>query len=351
MNPSVTTVSGREFSLIELATLILKRRRTLIVTPLIVTVVAVAFLLIRGRRYSADSAFRPQVSDASPSRFAGLAAQFGLSLPGAILGDPIRFYAELAKSRDVLRSVIQTEYRFKPWPNSAPADSMHGNLIRLFKVSAKNPDDEMRIALSRLASKVDAQTNRDAGLVRLRVITEWPELSVLINRRILELMDEANKERRQSQAGAERKFIERRLDEARDTLAQAERDQERFLQQNRRYQDSPQLMLQYNQLQRRVDLRQQVFTSLSQAYEQARIDEVRDTPQLTIIDQPEGSARKAGSRAMDAIMWGLIGCVLGLVFAVLQEVFERQRAADPMGYAELTRSIRGFWPFGKAGAS
>ncbi len=340
----MTTAPAREFSLIELATIVLKRRRTLILTPFIVTALAVAFLLVRGRRYSSDSAFRPQVSDASPSRFAGLAAQFGLSLPGSVLGDPVRFYAELAKSRDVLRAAIQTEYRFSRLPISP--DSLHGNLIELFRIKAR-PEDQMRVALSMLSEKVETQTNRDAGLVRLRVVTEWPELSVLINRRILELMDQANRERRQSQASAERKFIERRLADSKDELAAAEADQERFLQQNRRYQDSPQLLLQYSQLQRRVDLRQQVFTSLSQAYEQARIDEVRDTPQLTIIDEPEGSARRAGSRAADAIMWLMIGCVLGVLLSVGQELLERQRLSDPTGYAELNRTIRGFWPFGK----
>lgn len=332
----------RELSLVELATQLLRHRRILVLTPIVVFALAIVGLLIQGRRYSAESVFRPQVSEASAGRFAGLAAQFGVSLPGTTIGDPVKFYAELAKSRDLLREVALTPYRVATSLGSA--DSITGNLTQLFKATGRGPDDLMRVTLSRLAQAVDVTTDREAGLVHVRVVTRWPELSVQITRRILTLIDESNRLRRQSQAGAERRFVEGRLEQAKEELASAEQEQERFLQQNRRYRDSPQLVLQYNRLQRRVDLQQQVFTGLAQAFEQARIDEVRDTPQLTIIDQPEGSSRRAGSRAADAAMWLLIGCVLGVVVAVGYEVQARQRARHPAEYAELRQQLSEWWP-------
>ena len=67
------------------------------------------------------------------------------------------------------------------------------------------------------------------------------------------------------------------------------------------------LTLDYARLQRRVELGQQVYSTLALSYEQARIDEVRNTPLLILIDRPEGSARRYGSRAKDAIIWFLIG--------------------------------------------
>ncbi len=327
----MTSEPAREPSLIEMAVTLLRHGRILIVTPLVIVTIAITLLTIRGRRFSADSAFRPQVSEPSAGRFAGLAAQLGVSVPGTSIGDPVKFYAEVAKSRDVLREVALTEYRFA----SGGGDSITGNLLALLRIEGKTPEDAMRRVLTRLAKQVEVTTNRDAGLVRVRVVTPWPELSVLINRRILGLMDTVNLVRRQSQAGAERRFIENRLTEAQAELQAAERDQERFLQQNRQYQGSPQLVLVFNRLQRRVDLRQQVYATLAQGYEQARIDEVRDTPQLTIIDRPEGSARPVGSLVADGAMWLLIGGVLGVLLALVQEFLARQRAQDPAGYAQL----------------
>lgn len=328
----MTSEPARELSLIEMAVALLRHGRVLILTPLIVVAIAITLLVIRGSRFSADSAFRPQVSETSANRFAGLAAQLGVTVPGTSIGDPVKFYAEVAKSRDVLREVALTEYRFASAPGG---DSVSGNLIALFRIKGATQDDAMRRVLNRLAKQVDVTTNRDAGLVRVRVVTPWSELSVLMNRRILGLIDTANLVRRQSQAGAERRFIENRLTEAQAELQAAERDQERFLAQNRQYQSSPQLLLEFNRLQRRVDLRQQVYATLAQGYEQARIDEVRDTPQLTIIDRPEGSARPVGSLVADAAMWLLIGGVLGVMLALAQEFLARQRAQDPAGYEEL----------------
>lgn len=333
----VTAAPPREPTLVEMGLILLRRRRILIATPVVVALLALALLLVRGPRYRADSAFRPQVSDASAGRLAGIAAQFGLSLPGGSnLGDPVRFYAELAKSRDLLRDVAAAEYRFQ----TPAGDSMVGSLSTIYKTKASGPEEALQRTVNRLGDEVEVTTNRDAGLVRVVVVTRWPELSVLINRHILRSIDTANMERRQSQAAAERKFIETRLNDAQSELTTAERNQERFLQQNRQYQNSPQLLLEYSRLQRQVDFRQQLFTTLSQAYEQARIDEVRDTPQLTIIDRPEGSARKVGSLIKDLAMWLVIGAILGLLLAVGVEFVQRQRALDPAAFQQLSGFFR-----------
>jgi uncharacterized protein involved in exopolysaccharide biosynthesis len=333
----MTIQPARELSLIEMATMLVRHRRTLIGTPAVILALAVVGLLSRGHRYVAESVVRPQTADQTTNRFAGVAAQFGFSLPGTSLGDPVRFTAELAKSRDLLRKASRTDYRFA----TPEGDSLAGDLTEVFAIEGETPE---RGAISRLATAIEVTTNRDAGLVRLRVVTPWPELSVLINRRVLGLVDTANQIRKQSQAGAERQFLEARMGEARRELEAAEQAQERFLQQNRQYTSSPQLVLEFGRLQRRVDLQQQLYTTLAMAYEQARIEEVRNTPQLIVIDQPEGSARRVGSRVKDALMWLLIGTVLGVMLAVLQELLHLQRAQDPEGYANLRRLAAGWLP-------
>jgi uncharacterized protein involved in exopolysaccharide biosynthesis len=51
-----------------------------------------------------------------------------------------------------------------------------------------------------------------------------------------------------------------------------------FLQANRQWANSPDLTFQHDRLERDIALRQQVYTTLVQSFEQARISEVRDTP-------------------------------------------------------------------------
>lgn len=302
------------FSLVALLAFFLRRRRILVGVPVAVVAIAVTALLIIGRKYSADSSFKPQVAETGQTRWAGLAAQLGLSLPGMTIGDPVKFYSEVATSREVLAGVINTVYHIRT--GRAPADTATGNLIQLLRVSGPTAEDRMRIALRRLRAGVIVTNNREAGLVYVRTITKWPELSVQINRRILDLLNELNQRRRQSQAAAEREFVEGRLADAKRALEDAETQQKLFLQHNRRYTDSPELQLEFARLQRRVELQNQVYQTLAQSYEQARIEEVRNTPLLVIIDRPEGSARRYGSRLRDAIMWLFIGGVIAVLIAL-----------------------------------
>jgi uncharacterized protein involved in exopolysaccharide biosynthesis len=99
-------------------------------------------------------------------------------------------------------------------------------------------------------------------------------------------LDSFNLRTRQSQASSERKFTEARLNDARNQLRAAEDELMSFLQRNRDYRSSPQLTFVHDRLERNVFLNQRLFETLSQSYEQARIEEVRDTPVITVVEDP-----------------------------------------------------------------
>jgi uncharacterized protein involved in exopolysaccharide biosynthesis len=100
-----------------------------------------------------------------------------------------------------------------------------------------------------------------------------------------------------------------------------------FLVQNRRYQDSPQLSFEYNRLQRRVEQQQQLYTSILTAYEQARIEEVRNTPVITVLDSPEGTARRSGSTILNVVLGIVLGFVAAVIIAMAMEFVSNLRSA------------------------
>jgi uncharacterized protein involved in exopolysaccharide biosynthesis len=108
---------------------------------------------------------------------------------------------------------------------------------------------------------------------------------------MLRLVSEFNLNRRQTKAGADRRFVETRVRESLDSLRGAEAALEAFLQRNREYRNSPQLVFAYDRLDREVRMRQQLYTTLIQSYESARIDEVRNTPVITVMEAPDLPAR------------------------------------------------------------
>lgn len=307
----------------------------LIILPLVVGVFM--FLIGRWRMvYSAESTLRPMMREQNSSRYAGLAAQFGLSLPGGTIGDPLRFYAELLKSREVLGTTVRSHYEI----TKANGTTQQGSLLTLLGVGGSSSQDSTRRGIERLAAATDVSVKRDAGLVTVRVVTRYPDLSLQVVRRMLAVLDSVNLVRERFQAGEERRFIETRLAAAQGELGVAEESLKRFSTQNRRYQDSPELVLEFGRLQRRVDLRQQVYITLSQSYEQSRINEVRDTPGLSIIDPPEGSIRYAGRPVRDAGVWMLVAGALTVAGLLARDAVRRFMASQDFEYAELRKALQ-----------
>jgi hypothetical protein len=92
---------------------------------------------------------------------------------------------------------------------------------------------------------------------------------------------------------------------------------------------SPGLTLERQRLQRRVEISQQVYLTLAQGYEQARIDEVRDTPVITVVDAPENTVEQSGGLLLFVVLGGFVGGLLGLGLIILREIWARQMADHP----------------------
>ena len=146
-------------------------------------------------------------------------------------------------------------------------------------------------AIRRLGDDVQATTVQKTGVIDVAVTTRNPALSLQVSTRLIELLNQFNLESRQTQAGAERRFTEQRLGEVKGDLRAAEDQLQHFLQRNREYRNAPELNFQQERLQRQVQLQQQLYTTLSQSFEQAKIEEVRDTPVITVVEPPEAPVR------------------------------------------------------------
>jgi uncharacterized protein involved in exopolysaccharide biosynthesis len=155
----------------------------------------------------------------------------------------------------------------------------------------------------------------DAGVVRLRTIADSPGLAVAMAERLVGLAAEYNQERRQSRARAERVFVEARLEETQVSLDVAEESLEQFRRANRQT-DDPLLVLTQERLLRRVRQHEQTYLQLSEALEQARINEVRDTPVFSILESAPNTVRPVGGLVRDVVAWAVIGIAFGILIAL-----------------------------------
>jgi uncharacterized protein involved in exopolysaccharide biosynthesis len=161
---------------------------------------------------------------------------------------------------------------------------------------------------------------------------------------MLQSVNEFNLRKRQEQASAEQAFVQARLDQARSQLRAAEDALQTFLQQNRQYAGDPALSFAHDRLRRDVDMRQVVYTSLSQAYEQASLQALRETPSIVVVQRPQVSTTPEGRGiALKGITVLALGIGLAVLVAFSFEHLTTARRKSPKEFEELAalrRSVR-----------
>ena len=331
--------ADRSYSAYGVLNVLLAQARWFVIVPLITGALAGVLTIVLGRSWVAESTFAPQSSNASSGRLAALASQFGVAIPGLDSEDAsIDFYLRLARSRVLLERLALNEYVFAL--DAEDSDSARGNLMALYEVKSNTEVKRLRAVVERLRKDVAVEGDLNAGVVTVRTHAPWAALAVQLNRELLDGIDEFNRERRSGEAAAEREFLENRLMTARAELTSAADALSTFLVSNRRYEDWPALRFEYERLARDVEQSEQLVGSLVQAYEQARLEEVRNTPVISVLDPPEGSARRDGS-LIGNVIWGMLaGAMLVLLLAFTREYATRERVSNPADYEEFAARRR-----------
>lgn len=342
-------IAGQEaLSPLALATILLRRRVGILRSALLLAIVVGSAILTQPRHFTSRGSFLPQARRQSAG-LSGLAAQFGLAVPTQDGGQSPAFYVDLLLSREILGDAVMT--RFPVGVGANRADTLLASYLNAKGTS--NAEVRERGILA-LRDQINASNNSKTGVVNLGVTLRDPRLAAIVTIRLLELLENFNRQNRTSQATAERQFTERRLNEVRVELREAENRQQSFLQRNRDYRNSPVLAFEQERLAREVAMRQQLFTSLAQAYEQSKIEEVRDTPVLSVVEVPEAPPFADGRGLVRytilAFVLGLTGAaVVFLMLALIQptpvsvDEFASLRAAWQDAKSDLRRPVSAFF--------
>lgn len=279
--------------------------------------------------FKTEAQFMPQGAR-TQSQLSGLAAQFGITQLGADAGQSPAFYLDLIESRSLLAAVGNRTYETR-----SDKGIVTGNLIKLFNIKGKNPAVQKANMIGLLKGAVSENAAR-TGVITLTVQAVAPGIAVQIARNVLDEVNLFNLKRRQAQAGAERSFVEKRLGEAQVELRQAEENLQSFLTENREFRSSPSLQLEFDRLNRTVSMRQGLYNALAQSFEQAKIEEVRDLPVITIIEPPEfplGPEPRGGPRR--TLIGIAVGMAIGVILAFLLHLIAGHREAQSDDFAEF----------------
>ena len=323
-----------EISLWEVLLVLLRRRRLIVGCVVGLAGLVGLVTLVGSRTFTTTAAFQPQGSSTG-SELAALASQFGVRVPmGGDDTESPAFYAELLTSRQILAQVAAGSYAF---------DGGTGTLVQILEIDEDTPGLEERAVITWLQDEaVSVSTDRETGIVHLEVTTDDPELSLQLADRLLDEVNRFNLETRQSQAAAERTFIQTRVRAVEAELREAEAALLAHIQSNRQIGGSPELQYERDRLQDEASSRRQIYMSLVQAYEEARISEVRDTPVLTVLQTPFlPPAPDPRGLMIRTLLGAVLGGVLGLLLAFVAESLAGPVPETGGARAEFRRSLDG----------
>jgi len=333
-----------EISLVQVAAVLLHGRRTIVGFSFLLAVVGFLFAIVPAKKYKATTEFVPQEGASQLSSLASLAGQFGVQLPTGQESQGPDFYQQLLTSRAILGPVVGAKYQVST--EGAGGDSVP--LLDLAEVEGDTPGARLARGIKWMRDKVlSTSVDPQTSIVTVSVTTRWPEVSYQIATALLNQVQDFNLETRHTQAQAEREFLEGRVDAARKDLRSAEGDLQTFLQNNRQYANSPELVFQHDRLQRQVSMRQDLYTSLAQSYEQARIQEVQNTPVITILEQPIVPPLREPRRTVLKTLLGLIfGGMLGTGIVLMRRTFGGQEDPEAVAlkdaWADTKEDLRRF---------
>jgi len=186
------------------------------------------------------------------------------------------------------------------------------------------PSEAQRRGLEILSGDLQAVGSLRTGIVSVTFEHADSSTAVAVVRAAIDAATDFDVRVRRGQGSAERRFLEDRLVVLRTELAAAEDQLRLFVASNRATTSSPTLQLERDRLQRIVTLKAALVGSLTQSFEQARIEEVRDTPTLAIVQAPESGASSARSWPLAlfaAVCLGIIAAAIQvLVVPALKEL-------------------------------
>lgn len=251
-----------------------------------------------GAAFQAESATPQPISGA----LAGLASQIG----GLQLSNQsnAQLFGDLITTDAVLRRVGAAAF---PWKGGS------ASLASIYRFDDEAPGWREYHTIRKLRKAIAVDVGIRTGVVRFSVEAVTPILAAAIAESTLAALNAANIALRQARAAAERTFTAQRAADAQRDLAQTEVSLQRFYERNRAIANAPSLQLEEARLRRAVEMAQQMYVQLRLQEEQAAVQEVRNTPAISIIDPPLVPVKRSWPKRRLAV---LLGALIGLTVII-----------------------------------
>ncbi len=272
--------------------------------------------------YVTSAKLLPTGEDNSFSNIQGLASQIGFTLPFQS-GSNLSFsdiYPEIVKSRQLTRIVLEKKFNTKKFGQNQLLKNI---LSRQYRLDKYDIDERFKRASEILQNNIKVSKARLTSVVTLEVGGIEPELAVELANVIISESDKLQRQFKTHQVSDKRSFIEERIKDVKKDLENAQEDLKEFREKNRQVQYSPALLLEEERLITEMDVKKEIFSTLKQQFELAKIEEVEEGATVQILDRPVAPYEQSSPKIFLSIFLSFfIGFSLSVLIAYVMDGLE-----------------------------
>ena len=304
-----------------------------------ITLIGVLYALLATPLYKSTITMYPtgQESGGQLSQLQGMASTFGFDVGG---GDPPFNIQNIVESRRLKTKLIYHKWNSKEFDK--PVNLIHYweiddatgislNPINWIKaLFASDASSDYRIlkwetdALEILNDRISVNEDEMTGLITVEILMEEPGMAADMANTMYPTIVDFTVETHSRQAKLNREFIEGRQIEVKEQLTEIEEVLKVFRERNRSIMESPQLQLEMERLMREVQIQTEVYITLQQQYELARIEEVKETPSVTVLDEGKPAVYKEKPRRkLITIIAMFLGGISASALILFQRLFKQ----------------------------
>lgn len=333
----IKEIHSNSFTFFDLGLIVSKNIKVILFIPSVICTICIIYLLFFSQPiYVSTSKIMSSNNSGGVSQAAGIAAQFGISLP-TNTNEQIWVYPEVIKSKRLAKKILKRKFDTKKFGEQK---TLFQIMNQNFNESDISSDTSEAIAIENFLSSITLDEDIKTTVFTLNFSSIEPSLSYEVNKAIIEELDLHQKEYQKKNIKNTRLFIEDRINAIEKELILAEERLKNFNDRNRRIENSPSLILDQQRLSREVTVLIGVFTTLKQQYETTKIEEVKITNYVIVIDPPDLPIYPAKPRKkVVLIVWGFIGIFIAVAYALFLESLSKIDVHEKKKMMEIKKHL------------
>jgi len=349
-----------EIDLIELARKIWAERKLIVKTAGVFLALGLLVAFGSTTEYRSEARLLPELrkeeggASGLISRFSGLAG-IDLGMMGGVDAISPQLYPEVLKSTPFMLHLLNTRVQIPSLDTTATVYEymtelkktslmgyigkftvgLPGTIMKLFRKEDSQPANSsekkgpIRITkmqyetIQELQNRIRANTDQKNGVITVSAEFPDPELAAQVAEEAVDYLQEYITDYRTTKAANDLAFIQEQHDRAREDFEQAQQALATFRDQNRNV-ISARAQSEEERLQAEYNLAFNVYNSLAQQLEQARIKVQEETPVYTQLDPVKIPAEKSKPRRMVILsIFCILSVTLSILWIVIKSLFTR----------------------------